>query len=103
MLAIFFNLFVAYLLTSTQVERLVPAEDDGFASYRHHGRPINKYEIAALLKPYRVAPGLIHPRGGKTADRGWNADWFDVPFRHYLGKALPGGRSVVWKPRPKKK
>jgi len=99
LLAIFFNLFISYgpLLTSKQAEELVPPEDDAFASYKNHGRPINKYEIAALLKPYKVFPGHIHPPGGKSADRGWNATWFETAFRHYLGKAVPGGRSVVRK------
>jgi len=98
LLAILFDLSTRYgvLLTSKELEQLVPAEDDEFANY--HGHSINKYEIAALLKPYcRIRPKLIHPRGGKTADRGYNTaePEFTTAFRHYLGKALPQGRSVV--------
>jgi hypothetical protein len=101
LLAIFYALFVTHgpLLTSAQVEGLVPAEDDAFACYGKFGRPITKFEIAALLKPYGIAPDLIHPRGGKTADRGYDVAWFATAFRHYLGKGVPGGRSVVRKRR----
>jgi hypothetical protein len=58
LLAIFFNLFVAHgpLLTSKQAPELVAAEDDVFANYRQHNRPINQFEIAALLKPYKGLP-----------------------------------------------
>jgi putative DNA primase/helicase len=99
LLAIFFNLFIAHgaLLTSKEVEQLVPTEGDEFANYRNHGRAINKYEIAQLLKPYGIKPGLIHPRGKKTADRGYNAAWFETAFKHFLRKSLPEGRSVVRK------
>jgi putative DNA primase/helicase len=97
LLAIFYTLFVRHgpQLTSRQAEQLTPAEDDEFDNYRDHDRPINKFEIAKLLRPYQVFPRLIHPRGGHTADRGWNADSFEIAFKHYLGKTLPQGRSVV--------
>jgi putative DNA primase/helicase len=99
LLAIFFDLSIKHgtLLTSKQLEQLVPAESDEFANYQN-GRPINKYQIAALLKPYcNIRPKDIHPRGGKTSDRGYNTSWpeFTRAFRHYLGKTLPAGRSVV--------
>jgi hypothetical protein len=99
LLAIFYDLFIRHgrLLTSAQVEQLVPPEDDAFACYGKFGHPINKFEIAALLKPYGIAPGNIHPRSGKTTDRGYKAEWFATAFRHYLGKALPEGRSVARK------
>src|SRR5262245_65928567 len=54
LLAILFDLTIKYqttLFTSAQLEQWVPAESDAFANYKN-GRPINKYEIAALLKPY---------------------------------------------------
>jgi hypothetical protein len=104
LLAIFFALFVRHgsQITSKQAEALVPVEDDEFADYRSSGRPITRFQIAALLRPYQVYPGLIHPRGGHTADRGWNATSFTTVFKHYLGKTLPEGRSVVRKQRPKK-
>jgi hypothetical protein len=76
---------------------LVPAESDEFANYKN-GHPINKYEIAALLRPYcNIHPKDIHPRGGKTGDRGYNTTWpeFTCAFKHYLQKTLPVGRSVV--------
>ena len=100
LLAIFYALFISHgrLLTSAQLEQLVPPEDDAFACYGKFGRPINKFEIAALLKPYGIAPDNIHPRGGKTTDRGYKAEWFAIAFRHYLGKELLGGRSVARKP-----
>jgi putative DNA primase/helicase len=105
LLAIFFDLAIKHqttLFTSAQLEQLVPAEDDAFANYKND-RPINKYQIAALLKPYcDIQPKLIHPRGGKTADRGYDTTWpeFTLAFKHYLGKALPRGRSVFRNKKP---
>jgi hypothetical protein len=98
LLAMLFDLSIRYgtLLTSKQLEELVPAESDEFANYR--GRPINKYEIAALLRPYcGIRPKPIHPKGGGTSDRGYDTTWpeFTLAFRHYLGKALSEGRTVV--------
>jgi hypothetical protein len=97
LLAIFFALFVRHgpQIPSKQAEALVAAEDDEFADYKNSGRPITRFQIAALLRPYQVYPGLIHPRGGHTADRGWNETSFAIAFKHYLGKTLPEGRSVV--------
>lgn len=100
LLAILFDLSVKHrttLFTSKQLEQLVPAESDELANYQN-GRPINKYQIAALLRPYcNIRPKDIHPRGGKTSDRGYNTTWpeFTRAFKHYLGKTLPAGRSVV--------
>ena len=104
LLAILFDLSIRYgtLLTSDQLEQLVPAESDEFANYRN-GQPINKYQIAALLKPYcNIRPGLISVRGRKDRDRGYDTTWpeFTLAFKHYLGKALPPGRSVVRKKKP---
>jgi putative DNA primase/helicase len=101
-LAIFFNLFIRYglLLTSKQAEELISAEDDVFANYKNRGRPINMNELAALLRPYKVHPKVIHPRG-RPADRGWDAADFAIPFRHYLRKDLPAGCTPVRKPRKK--
>jgi hypothetical protein len=105
LLAIFYDLFVRHgsVLTSKRAEALVPAEDDEFADYKGSGRPITRFQIAALLRVYPsspdpiepLAPGLVHPRGGHTADRGWHEDRFAIAFKHFLGKTLPTGRSVV--------
>ena len=63
------------LLTSRQVEQLLTADDDSeWANYKGH--PINKWEIASLLKPYGIAPAVIHPRG-RAADRGYNVRQFE--------------------------
>jgi putative DNA primase/helicase len=99
LLEIFFDLSIKHgtLLTSKQLEQLVPAESDEFANYQN-GRPINKYQIAALLSPYcNIRPKIIHPRGGKTGDRGYDTSQqeFTRAFRHYLKKTLPVSRSVV--------
>ena len=91
LLAKFYEFFIAHglLLTSKQVETLLAAEDESeWSNYRDRGRPINRYEVAHLLKPFGIRPDVIHPRG-KPADRGYNAAWFEVAFRHYLGKFLP--------------
>jgi Protein of unknown function (DUF3631) len=105
LLAIFFDLSIkrGKLLTSKQLEQWVPAESDEFANYQN-GRPINKYQIRNLLKPYGVGPQNIHPRG-RAADRGYDTSWpeFTRAFRHWLGKTLPAGRTVVRKRKRRKK
>jgi putative DNA primase/helicase len=90
------------LLTSPQAEQLVGAGGDGeWANYKDKGRPINKWEIAALLKPYGIRPGVIHPRG-RPADRGYDVSWFETAFRHYLApENPPRGRTVVRNPHKK--
>jgi putative DNA primase/helicase len=103
LLAIMFDLSIRHgtLQTSKWLEQVVPTEDDEFANYR--GRPINMYQIAALLKPYcNIQPKPIHPRGRKTSDRGYDTTWpeFTLAFKHYLGKSLPLGRSVVSRQNP---
>jgi putative DNA primase/helicase len=102
LLAIFYALFSRYgpLLTSEQVERALPSYGDEWANYRNQGRPISKWQIAELLRPFKIAPGVIHPRGHR-ADRGYDVAWFEVAFRHYLGKGLPVGRTVVRRRRKK--
>jgi len=87
----------------------VPAEDDEFANYHSgankQGHPINKYEIAVLLNPYcGIKPKLIHPHGRKDGERGYDTSWpeFTLAFKHYLGKELPAGRSVVRDKKPRK-
>jgi putative DNA primase/helicase len=99
LLAAFRSLFrkQGALLTSRQVEQLLTADGDSeWANYKGH--PINKWEIASLLKPYGIAPVVIHPRG-RAADRGYNVRQFETVFRHYLPPESP--RAVVRKPRGK--
>jgi hypothetical protein len=88
------------LLTSRQVEQLLTADDDGeWANYKGH--PISKWEIANLLKPYDIAPAVIHPRG-RVADRGYDVRQFETVFRHFLPPESPArGRTVVRKSRRK--
>jgi hypothetical protein len=45
---------------------------------------------------------VIHPHGRK-ADRGYKVQWFEVPFRHFLGKTLPQNRTTVRKPGGKRR
>jgi putative DNA primase/helicase len=94
LLAMFYDLFSRYgsELTSKQVEVALPVYGDEWANYRNRGRAINKWEIAQLLRPYGIVPTVIHPRG-RAADRGYRVAQFEVVFRHYLGKPLPGGRT----------
>ena len=88
------------LLTSRQVEQLLTADGDSeWANYKGH--PINKWEIASLLKPYGIAPVVIHPRG-RAADRGYDMRQFETVFRHYLPPESPScDRTVVRDPREK--
>jgi len=96
LLAIFYALSARKgpLLTSKELEKLVPAEDEEFANYKGHS--INRYEIAVLMKKYGIRPAIIHPRG-KAADRGYDTrrPEFVTAFKHYLGKDPPEGRTVV--------
>jgi hypothetical protein len=103
LLAKFFDYFIAHgvlsahgslLLISKQVEGLVAAEgDEAFSDYLGKGRPITQWQIAGLLKPFKCGPELIHPRG--RTERGYDSGRFETPFKHYLGKTLPVGRSTV--------
>jgi hypothetical protein len=108
LLAVFHVLFsrCGKLLTSKQVEDALPAYGDEWASYRNRGRPINRWEIAQLLRPYKIIPGVIHPRG-RPADRGYDATWFETAFKHFLGQELgktsPRGRTVVRRRRRQRK
>jgi hypothetical protein len=103
LLAICYDLFSRRgpLLTSKQVEAALPSYGDEWENFKGRGRAINKWEVAALLKPFKVYPGVIYPRGGHLTDRGYNVAWFETAFRHFLGKELPGGRTVVRKRRGK--
>src|SRR5262249_49281845 len=104
LLAAFRSLFRTHgtLLTSRQVEHLLTADGDSeWANYKGH--PINKWEIASLLKPYGIAPSVIHPRG-RAADRGYSEGQFETVFRHYLPPGPPScGRTVVREPREKRR
>jgi putative DNA primase/helicase len=99
LLAVFYDLFSRYEgeLTSKQVEAALPAYGDQWANYKNRGKPANKWDIAALLRPFGIAPTVIHPRG-RAADRGYRDAQFEVAFRHYLRKRLPD-RTPVRKQR----
>ena len=100
LLAKFFDYFTTHgvpsahgtlLLGSEQVEKLLAATDEEpWCNWLGKGRSITKWQIAGLLQ---IAPGLIHPPG-KTM-RGYDSAWFEISFKHYLGKTLPAGRSTV--------
>jgi uncharacterized protein DUF3631 len=100
LLAVFYDLASRHgpLLTSAGVEQVLPTYGDEWANYRDSGRPINKWQIKELLKPFHIGPDVIHPRG-RPADRGYDVRWpeFEVAFRHYLGKEPPVGRTPVRK------
>jgi hypothetical protein len=84
-LAAFHDLFARQgeLLTSEAVESALHADPSGeWADFRGKG-PITKRQIAVLLEPYGIRPGVIHPRG-RRADRGYRRTQFEQAFRHYL-------------------
>ena len=67
LLAILFDLTIKHrttLFTSAQLEQLVPAESDEFVNYKN-GHPINKYQIAALLKSLLQYPPQGHSSKGR--------------------------------------
>jgi hypothetical protein len=87
------------LITAEQLEKLFAAtQEDDWCNYLGSGRPINHWQISGLLRPYYRGPNprpLIHPPG-RTA-RGFDAAWFEITIKHYLGKTLPRDRSTVRK------
>jgi putative DNA primase/helicase len=88
------------LLTSKQVEDSLPAIDEEWGNYKGKGRAINRWEVAVLLRPYGIAPDVIHPRG-RPADRGYDTRWpsFARAFKHFLPVTPPRGRTLVRKAR----
>ena len=85
MLAAFYDLFARQgeLLTSEAVESALHADPSGeWADFRGRG-PITKRQVAVLLEPYGIRPGVIHPRG-RRADRGYRRIQFERAFRHFL-------------------
>jgi putative DNA primase/helicase len=78
------------MLASTQVVTLLVSNDEGeWANYRGRG-PINKYEVAQLLRPYGVKPDVFSLRGQNV--RGYKAEWFETAFTHYLPPRRSLGR-----------
>jgi putative DNA primase/helicase len=97
----FRTLFATYgpILTSAEVQGLLTADSNSeWVDFRGHG-PISQRQIAVLLDPYDVHPGVIHPQGRK-ADRGYKAEWFADAFARYL-RPTARKRTSVSKPRGK--
>jgi Protein of unknown function (DUF3631) len=92
------------LLTSKRLEELLPTLDEEWGNFNGKGRAINRWEVANLLRPYRIKPGVIHPRG-RVADRGYDLRWpeIEIAFKHYLPKTPTGGRTIVRKARGKRR
>jgi hypothetical protein len=96
LLAIFFDLFCKHgvlnkrgrlLLVAATVEAVLPSYGDEWANYKKPGHAINQWQIAELLQPFNIRPGVVHPIN--TSARGYDAEWFAIKFKHYLGKSLP--------------
>src|SRR5262249_866553 len=104
LLAIFYQLFSrrGQVLLSEEVEQALPDYGDEWANYKNKGRPINKWEIASLLRPFKVRPDNVYPPGKKPG-RGYKVEWFKTAFKHNLGKDLPGDRVVVCTGKTKNK
>lgn len=103
LLAIFYELFCrrGKVLLSEEVEQVLPGYGDEWANYKDKGRAINKWEVSILLRPFKVYPDNVYPRGKKPG-RGYKEEWFKIAFKHNLGKDLPGGRVVVGTGKTKK-
>jgi putative DNA primase/helicase len=96
LLAAFCDLFPQHgpLLTSASVQRLLTADPNSeWADFRGRG-PISQRQIALLLDAYDIHPGVIHLPG--RTDRGYNAEWFQKAFLHFLGTPA-NNRSTVRK------
>ena len=85
------------LITSELLEKLFAAtQEDDWCNYRGSGHSINHWQISESLRPFYRGPEprpLIHPPG-ETA-RGHNAAWYEISFKHFLGKPPPRNRSTV--------
>jgi hypothetical protein len=85
------------LITAELLEKLFEAtQEDDWCNYRGSGHPINHWQISELLRPFYRGPEprpLIHPPG-ETA-RGHDAVWYEISFKHFLGKPPPRNRSTV--------
>jgi hypothetical protein len=103
LLTAFRDLFAAHgaELTNGEVQSLLTADEDSeWADFRGRG-PISKRQIAVLLDPYDIHPGLIHPRG-KT-ERGYRVEQFEKAFRHFLPELPALKRATVRKTRGKRR
>jgi hypothetical protein len=79
------------------VQRWLTADPTGeWADFRGRG-PISQRQIALLLDAYDIHPDFIHPRG-RSSDRGYRVEWFELAFRHHLDKSPPCKRATVRKP-----
>ncbi len=70
-------------LASAEIVKLLTANEESEWAAFHNRSPITKREVAVLLDPYGINPGVIHPRGRK-ADRGYRVEWFTDAFERYL-------------------
>ena len=86
------------MLSSADVVKKLTADKAGeWCEFRGHG-PITQRQVALLLDPYDINPGVIHPTKGSTdSARGYKAAQFADVFARYL----PYNRTTVQPPRRK--
>jgi len=79
------------MVTSAWAQKQFTADPTSvWVNYKGKG-PITQWGIKDIVGKYQktsgglISPDVIHPRGGKSGDRGYKIEWFEVAFRHYLG------------------
>jgi Protein of unknown function (DUF3631) len=77
---------VSEAITSEQVVQILSMdEDDEWAQFRGRRSGIRPREIAALLAPFNIRPGVLHPtKRSSLSRRGYQRAQFDDAFRRYL-------------------
>lgn len=81
-------------ITSAEVVAELVADPDAPWCEYHHGGPITQRQVAVLLEPFDIRPGVIHPtkRAGLSR-RGYSAADFKEAFARFLPVVDPNIRT----------
>ena len=80
-------------ITSAELVQELTSEEDSQWSEWKSGKPISKYQLSVLLKPFSVAPDLIwfEIDNRKVQLRGYRRSWFEDSWDRYLPKNPSSG------------
>jgi putative DNA primase/helicase len=71
-------------ITSKEVPEALTADPDSVWCEYNHGGPITQRQVAAILEPYGIHSGVIHPtRRSNLSPRGYKIEQFREMFVHY--------------------